>query len=206
MRTRIEDVRRRDLTEAALETLRRHGLQGATVARVASTLGMSQGIVHHYFKDKTALLEAAMRRANAELSAEVVALLRTARGPRERLVAVIEGNFAARSFTPEVARAWLAFLAEVPRAPGFARIQRVMQRRMHSNLLHGFKALLPEPEAERAARGLGVLIDGLWLRLALGVQPIHRPEALAIARGYLDQWLGAAPGAAGNGSDGGAGS
>lgn len=192
-RTRIEDVRRRDLTEAALETLRRYGLRGATVARVASTLGMSQGIVHHYFKNKEELLEAAMRRANADLSAEVVALLRQARSPLERLLAVIEGNFAARSFTPEVAQAWLAFLAEVPHQPRFARVQRAMQRRMHSNLLHEFKVLLPTDEVEQAARGLAVLIDGLWLRLGLGVQPIGRPEALAIARGYLEQVLGTQP-------------
>ena len=192
-RTRIEDVRRRDLTEAALETLRQHGLRGATVARVASTLGMSQGIVHHYFKDKEELLEAAMRRANVDLSAEVVGLLRQARSPLERLLAIVEGNLSARSFTPEVAQAWLAFVAEVPHQPRFARVQRVMQKRMHSNLRHEFKRLLPPLDADRAARGLAVLIDGLWLRLGLGVQPIERPEALAIARGYLEQVLESQP-------------
>ena len=61
---------------------------------------------------------------------------------------------------------------------------------MHSNLLHEFKRLLPAEEAEQAAAGLAVLIDGLWLRLGLGVQPVTRSEALEISRGYLEQTLG----------------
>ena len=194
MKTPIEDIRRRDLTEAALATLQKHGLRGATVARVAAAAGMSPGIVHHYFKDKAELLEATMRRANAELGRDVIALLRRAVTPRARLDAILRGNFAAHIFRPEIAQSWLAFLAEVPYSPRYARVQRVLRRRMHSNLLHCLRPLLPAGEAERAAQGMAVLVDGLWLRCGLGDEGIDHEAALRLARDYVARQLPAADG------------
>ena len=187
MRTRIEDVRRRDLTEAAFLTLQEHGLRGTTIARVGARAGMSPGIVHHYFTNKAELLEATMRRTGASLSAEVIKLLRNATTPRERLYAIIDGNFSADTFTPEIAHAWLAFCSEVGISPQFARIQRVLQRRMHSNLMHCLRRLLPAHEAATLASGISILIDGLWLRRGLKGDSITREDALAQIYDFVER-------------------
>ncbi|MDH3689032.1 MAG: transcriptional regulator BetI [Gammaproteobacteria bacterium] len=187
MPTRIGDIRRQDLTEAAFLTLQQHGLRGTTIARVGAQAGMSPGIVHHYFKNKAELLEATMRRTGAKLSKEVIALLRKATTPRERLYAIIEGNFAPDTFTPEIAHAWLSFCAEVPVNPQFARIQRVLQRRMHSNLMHCLRQLLPLEKAIAVAGTISVLIDGFWLRRGLKDEAFSRQQALKQMRDYLDQ-------------------
>src|SRR5262245_56183015 len=71
-RTSIEEIRRRELTEAAYEILQEAGIAGTTLAKVAECAGMSKGIVLHYFRDKDDLLEAVMRLANALLRDEVV--------------------------------------------------------------------------------------------------------------------------------------
>ena len=60
MKTSIETIRRRELSEAAFEVMKEHGLPGTTVARVAERAGMSQGLVHHYFKGKSDMLEGAI--------------------------------------------------------------------------------------------------------------------------------------------------
>ena len=78
MRKRISDIRRQELAEATLLTLQEHGFQGTTVQRVSERAGMSHGLVHHYFKTKADMLEAAVRLTNARITVEVIRLLRQA--------------------------------------------------------------------------------------------------------------------------------
>lgn len=184
-RLSIERIRREELTEAAWQTLQKWGLTGTTLARVAEQAGVSKGIVLHYFNSKDELLEAAMRRANAALRDEVSRRLQLAETPYGRLEAIIEGNFAEGFFSAEICHAWLAFCAEVPRNLQFARLQRAIHARMHSNLMSGLRPLLPPAEAAAAAYGITSLIDGLWLRLGLEQGGIDRD----LARNQLYRFL-----------------
>lgn len=188
-RLSIEQIRRKELSEAAYEALQVWGLPGTTLVRVAAKAGVSKGIVLHYFRNKDELIEAAMRRANAALRDEVVRRLRASRGPRERLDAIIEGNFDERFFRPQITHAWLSFCGEVPRNPQFARLQRAIHARMHSNLMSALGALLPRDQAEAAARSISIMIDGLWLRHGLVQGGIDRDGALQemrmLVRGLL---------------------
>ena len=63
--------------------------------------------------------------------------------------------------------AWLAFWSQVPTNPRLARIQTVIIRRLHSNLVHGLRPFLREPEVQHVAQDLACLIDGMWLRAAM---------------------------------------
>ena len=89
---RLSDIRRKELRQAAFAVLEREGIAGATLEKVAAHAGASKGIVLHYFRNKQELFEHAMREANAVLRDAVVARLRQARTPMERLDAVIDGN------------------------------------------------------------------------------------------------------------------
>lgn len=188
-RQSIEAIRRAELTEAAWQALQQWGAAGTTLARVAEIAGVSKGIVLHYFTNKDELMEAAMRRANAALRDEVAQRLKRAASPRERVEAVIEGNFATDFFRPEICHAWLAFCAEVPRNREYARLQRAIHARMHSNLISGLRYLLPPAEAEATAYGITSLIDGLWLRLGLEQGGIDRDLARDQLYRYLDMTL-----------------
>lgn len=186
LKTSIRDVRRRDLEEAALLTLQEYGFSGTTIARIAARLGMSPGIVHHYYHSKNELLEAAIRYANAMLTREVIARLQRAHTPRERLMAVIEGQFAEPTFTRGVTQAWVSFAAQVPFSPQFARINTIIQRRLRSNLVYALKKVLPREKAERIAEEIAVLIDGLWMRHAVKDGGIAHESALRQLNDYLD--------------------
>jgi TetR/AcrR family transcriptional repressor of bet genes len=188
-RLSIEAIRRAELTEAAWQALQQWGAAGTTLARVAEIAGVSKGIVLHYFTNKDELMEAAMRRANAALRDEVSRRLKLATTPRGRIEAVIEGNFAAEFFRPEICHAWLAFCADVPRNREYGRLQRVIHARMHSNLISGLRHLLPATEAEAAAYGITSLIDGLWLRLGLEQGGIDRDRARGQLYRYLEMTL-----------------
>ncbi|MBB1249188.1 transcriptional regulator BetI [Rhizobium sp. G21] len=180
---------KKELRRAAFEVLKREGMAGATLEKVAAQAGASKGIVLHYFSNKQELFEHAMREANAELRDAVAARLAAARSPRQRLDAIIEGNFEERFFQPSICHAWLSLCAEVPREPQLARIQRVIHGRMRSNLMSALTDILPRDECEEVALAITALIDGLWLRLGLQSNGLNRDDALRQMRDYLSHRL-----------------
>lgn len=186
VKTSIEAVRRRDLIEAAYQTFLEHGLGGMTMARIGERAGMSHGIVNYYFKSKDELLSAVVRKANCLIMREVARRLRQQSSPRARVSAVIAGNFPDHLFTRDIARAWASFYAAVGQKPEFGRLQRVVYRRLHTNLKHALVQLTSAAAAERIAYGIGVWIDGLWLRKANDIEDIDGPAAIRVIEEYVD--------------------
>ncbi|MEM7222880.1 MAG: transcriptional regulator BetI [Pseudomonadota bacterium] len=190
MRTRIEDIRRRELIEAAYETLKERGIRGTTIARISEKVGMTPGIVQYYFKNKKRLLEETQRYANGQLRLKAQEYLKDSKTPRERLDAVLRANVAPDLFIRPTAQAWLALCVEVPHEPVYARIQRSLHRRLLSNLRHSLKDLMPHSEAETFALELSTMIDGLWLQCATSPSPKDPAAALALLRGAVARRLG----------------
>lgn len=182
---RLSEIRRKELRQAAFVVLEREGIAGATLEKVAAQAGASKGIVLHYFRNKQELFEHAMREANAVLCQAVIARLRRARTPMERMDAVIEGNFEEHLFQPPLCHAWLSLCAEVPRDEKMARIQRVIHARMRSNLLSGLHGLASPGDADDIALGVTALIDGLWLRLGLQPGSVSREQAVRQVKNYV---------------------
>jgi TetR/AcrR family transcriptional repressor of bet genes len=180
----MEPIRRRQLIDATITSIGRYGLADTTVQRISREAGVSSGIIHHYFGGKNELLEATMRRLLQALRQDVVAALGKARSPEDRVVAIIESNFAAGQFHGGVIAAWLAFWAQAPHVPALGRLQRINAGRLRSNLLYTLRRLLPREKAEQTARGLAALIDGLWLRAALDGS-LDGAGARAIAVAYF---------------------
>lgn len=189
-RLSIEQLRRQELAAAAYEILQEEGIAGTTLAKVAERAGMSKGIVLHYFKGKDALLETVMRHANSLLRDEVVRLMAEAKSPRQRVEAIIAGNFSPKFFKPEICNAWLSLCAEVPRNANFARIQRAIHARMRSNLMSALRQLLPPERHEAAVIGITAMIDGLWLRFGLNQDGLTLTAAMAQMKSVLDLHLG----------------
>ncbi|WP_322085071.1 transcriptional regulator BetI [Burkholderia sp. BCC1999] len=190
----IRDIRRADLMEAAYLTMQEHGLSGITTARVAERAGMSNGLVHHYFKDKNELIESAIRFSTAEQRNDVLACVARATTPIERVWAIIEGNFSERGFTRPIAQGWVSFCGDACFNPKFLRIQKVVHRRMDDNLIFSLRSLLPIEQARQVALDISVMIDGFWMRLALQGTP-GREEALDRMRAYLEPVLARCEGA-----------
>ena len=181
----ISDIRRQELRAAAFVVLQREGVQGTTLERVAAEAGASKGIVLHYFASKSDLFEQVMREANLVLRMRVNARLARATSPRERILAVIEGNFEPDVFTPPICQAWLSLCDQVPRNAALARIQTVIHRRMQSNLMSGLRLMMPLPQAQAKALHISALIDGLWLRRGLAPTAVTPEQAIALTRAVL---------------------
>ncbi len=162
-RTRIEDLRRKELIEAAHRVFMAHGLGGMTTARICDEAGMSPGILSYYFKGKEEVLFAMVRLNNRALAEDVVARLKSARSGWERLLAIIEGNFPEAYFHQNVANAWLSVCAASSANPRFARLQRLFHRRLASNLGSALGGVMGRDRIDHLILSIGVQIDGLWL-------------------------------------------
>ena len=183
------ETRRRALIGAALREISDRGSLDVTVAQIAGRAGVSPALAHHYFGAKDDLILATMRHLLAEFGAVVVAGLRRADTPRARLSAIVRGSFGPEQFHRATISAWLTFYAWALRSPAAARLLRIYQRRLHSNLVHALKGLVPADEAARIAEGLGALIDGVYLREALRGRPTVPEVAIAAVEDYLDREL-----------------
>lgn len=188
-RTSIEAVRRRDLIEAAYETFLEYGLGGMTVARIGQRAGMSHGLVNYYFKTKDELLTSVVRYANRTIMEEVRRRLRGLKAPRERLLAIVDSHFPVQAFNRATANAWISFYAAVPNNQAFERLHVIYYRRLHSNLIHDLRQLMPEEDAQRIARGISMLIDGIWMRCGVDPEGVSREAAVGLITHYLDSAL-----------------
>ena len=183
-----EPIRRAALVKATIETVGEAGSLEVTVAQIARRAGMSSALAHHYFGSKEQIFLAAMRSILTLYGAEVRGALVTATTPEARLRAIVAGNFGFGSFRREVISAWLNFYVLAQTNSEARRLLRVYQRRLRSNLRHELRTLVGG-RAEAVARGLGALIDGVYIRAALADGAPDRRYALMIVTEYLDREL-----------------
>ena len=188
-KTGMEPLRRRELISAAIESIHAQGMAQVTMGDIARRAGVSAGLAHHYFGGKDQLLSATMRHLLSELGEEIQAQLASVRGPRERLSAIIRGNFAPCQFRPAVVSAWLAFYVAAQTDKQARRLLHIYRRRLESNLLHELQKLTSRTDAARIAETIASLIDGLWIRHSLNDAESDSVGAVAVVESALDDAL-----------------
>ncbi|GHD06248.1 choline-responsive transcriptional repressor BetI [Tianweitania populi] len=185
----MEPVRRRALIDATIAAIGDAGTLDVTMSDIAGRAGVSSALAFHYFGGKDDLLLATMRHILAELAADARMALKSAETPRARLSAILDVNFSAKQFRPEIIAAWLAFYVEAQRSEPLRRLLRIYAGRLHSNLMSGLSALLPREQALTAAEGIAALIDGLYIRRALKQGTPDAASAIALVEDYLSAKL-----------------
>ncbi|CAM5775841.1 HTH-type transcriptional regulator BetI [Labrys miyagiensis] len=179
------DIRRRQLIEATIVAIAEVGFNATTIAEIARRADVSTGLVSFYFGDKDGLLEATLRHLARELSRGAAARMRDATTPRARVQAVIETMLGASQFERGIGTVWLAFWAQVPHSPNFARVQRAYHARLATNLSYALRPILMRDPARSLAETIASMIDGLWLRATLANDPDGR-TARSVASAFVD--------------------
>ncbi|NOX40088.1 MAG: transcriptional regulator BetI [Alphaproteobacteria bacterium] len=182
----MEPIRRSALVRATITEIGIAGSLDVTVGSIARRAGVSSALVHHYFGSKEQIFLAAMRHILGGFGARARAELREARTPRDRLNAIIAASFDEEEFAPEVISSWLSFYVQAQNVAGARRLLRVYTGRLHSNLVFSLKRLTNEANAHLIAAGLAALIDGLYVRQALGENPLDRFQSMGLVWDYLD--------------------
>lgn len=189
---REPEDRRNQLLHAAMATLARTGIADFTLADVAREAQVSPALIVHYFGDKDRLLEAVFRLLVQRVTTLPMRALAASPDPETRLKNFVRAHLSPEESTLEASRAWLSFWGQALYQPNLARLQRVHQERILSNLRHDLRKLVVPEQVTRIAETIAALIDGFWLRSALAGawttnNPIHEDWIFEIIEGDLDR-------------------
>lgn len=182
-KTGQEPARRAALVSATINEIGRTGSMDVTVGQIARRAGMSTALAHYYFDSKSALFLAAMGQILRNFGVSVRRGLAVAETPRARLSAIVSASLGADQFSEQVVAAWLVFYVEAQSSPAAARLLNIYARRLHSNLVHGLRPMVPAADAHEIARGAAAMIDGFYIRSALHAGALGGE---ALVNEYLD--------------------
>ena len=187
-------LRREQIVRATIACLARDGYAGLTMKRVAREAGLSQGILHYYFRDKRAILAAAALRVSADLDRRVTAEARGARGAHGRLRALVRAclDVAARDrqFWTVFIELWGESLHDRALAAVNARTYARSRRLIAAGIARGAAdgQLRRVPPADAAAVVLAVL-DGLSLQHTFDRRALPRAAAERLGEDVLWTYL-----------------
>ncbi|MDF1727035.1 MAG: TetR family transcriptional regulator C-terminal domain-containing protein [Sulfitobacter sp.] len=188
------DMRRRQLLEAARRSVIQHGLARTTLATVSAEVGLSQGVAVFYFKSKNGLLTETLR-AQYDFYRETwrAALERAGADPMERLMALIEADFAPEVCSSEALSIWFAFWGEQNFTPQYAEIsgeydadRTAVIREICADLCPG----APQEEVNQIAEWIDTLTDGFWQNMHLHPARATRETSLASTRDMIHRLVG----------------
>ncbi|MDA4847393.1 choline-binding transcriptional repressor BetI [Hoeflea poritis] len=184
----MEPIRRRSLVEAAISAIHDRGSLDITIRDIALRAGVSQGLAHHYFGSKDALIVSAMRHLLTEYGLQVRRELKKADSARARISAIIHASLGPEQFRPETVSVWLVFYVHAQESKDAHALLSIYARRLSSNLVYSLRPLVG-PRARTVAEGIASLIDGLYIRKALG--SLERDVvAERLVEDYVERQLG----------------
>lgn len=179
------EFRRQQFIDATIATLARSGFSRTTLTEVASTAGLSHGLIIFHFETKERLLAETMLYLAREYRDNwVQALALAPKTPAAQLDALVRADFNAEICGPERLAAWSALWVEVQSRPiyqetcaGFdVEFRQAIEKLCREITVEGAYATVPE----HTARAIRVALDGLWFDLmtmtTLG--PYTRQESL----------------------------
>lgn len=178
------DNRREQLAEAAWRVIRREGIEGVSVRRVADEAGISLGSLRHYFVTQSELLAFSMRLVSDRVTHRVENLVYNGE-PRQYVEQLIGELLPLDEERRAECEVWLAFIG---RAIADSSIH-ALSLEVHDRLYEGIRRIielcavhdmLPQGvDIELEAKRLHALIDGLVVH---GVTRSERLDAKEITR------------------------
>ena len=182
-RTLARDQRRKQVIEATISIIAARGLARLTLTDVARAADISHGLVLFHFASKENLLAETLAYLADEYQKNwEAAVLAAGPGARDQLHAMIEADFHPAVTTPARLAAWCAFWGESQSRPLYqARCgandeyynQTMKDICARMNADYGYRH-----DAERSARLIRIMIEGVWLDMMTLVKPYPVPEAL----------------------------
>lgn len=187
----IKEARQKQLIEATISSIGRHGYAGTTLNHVAGAAGLSPGIVNFYFKSKDQLLAATLAKLAEEYESFCMAAIEASRqSPAAGLEAMLEADFHPSICTHEKVVVWFAFWSEAQSRPLYKSVVSELEERYHQQTRALFAALIEEGgytdiDADSASLGINAMVDGLWADFLIAPESFDREGAKRVCRRFL---------------------
>lgn len=173
-------VRRPQIVLASIRLLARKGHAAGSMAELALESGLSQGLLHYHFTDRTQILLAVLAELERRLRDRVRFLSAGARSTDDELDAWAQALLSRQHGDAEAMAAWVALGTAAAQEPEL----RTLYLRSLEQIRHGILTHCAD-RPEGSAEALLALADGSWRvgTLAPGLIPEGAP--LAAARALL---------------------
>jgi len=188
------EFRRKSLLRAAIVTVAKYDIAGATVERICAQAGASRGLIAHYFDSKEDLLIAALTDwFDLALGIKKKISEKHALSARAKIREIAYSSFSNPAYSWETAAAWQAFTNASRHNKAFARPIRDASK--YSNAIveplfeQAAKELGVKIDSRKSAIGLYILDDGLWNSLATGKDDLTIKQAKAYCDLYIEGCL-----------------
>ena len=169
--------RRRQLIEAAIDSIVEVGFSATTLATVSRAAGLSQGVAVFYFKRKEFLLIETLRYHYDEYDAVWRGAVAAAGAdPLDKLMALIFADLDPTLCTPRNLTLWNSFWGETAARPQYRIIceeRDAARREVMVRLCGEVKSpIVVEPwKPKSVADALDIMTDGMWTRMH--IEPSH---------------------------------
>ena len=179
-------IRRRQILEATVESINKHGFADTTLATVAKLAGISQASLIFHFKTKDALLIETLRHLSDEYRETWHAALAAApEDPITRICILVATDFAPQLCNRKKVAVWAAFWGEAKTRPTYMQIcgarDEERSAAMAKECAGALKAMaLPVEQAQDRAAVIESLNDGLWQRLLMEPKSFTRYDGLRL--------------------------
>ncbi|CAN7267164.1 TetR family transcriptional regulator C-terminal domain-containing protein [Rhizobium sp. LjRoot30] len=163
------ETRRRELSIATLESIRKHGYMNSTINTISEESGLSRGLISHYFKNKDDLILFAFRYLTELLENFHRQVVRSWGDSHfDKLLAASMVTFLKNEPYREV---WLHFWSASLIQPEFAEVRSALYTRYRTSIARRITTVAEERgltiDVESTMLIFTQLIDGLWLGLVL---------------------------------------
>ena len=186
-----KEIRRKQLIDATMRAIGRHGYASLTLTHVAGEAGLSPGIVNFYFKSKDQLLIATLENIAEEYSGLWQGAIAKGRvSPAAGLAAMIDADFHASVCNAEKVSVWYAFWAEARNNATYQSLVMGLEDEYLKETEQLCARIVAEGgydgiDAHQAAVGLNAMIDGLWFDCLMSPSKFDRAAAKRTCLAYL---------------------
>ena len=190
-RRETPEDRRRQLGEAALRCIVKHGNAGVSVRQIAAEAGVTQGLITHHFGEINELVAYAFDLMSDNLLDAIRDAVKNAPdNPQARINAFIEASFSPILFDRDVLGVWVVFWGLIMHSPRMAQ----SQAREYSSYVETVEGLLSDlakadqfviSDLRMAAVTLTALLDGLWLAWCLNPTAFRPEDGIRQCRNWI---------------------
>lgn len=172
-RTASPEQRRRQLIEATITSISKHGISGTTLARVTQEAGLSIGLVNFHFESKEALLKATLQHlADEHRALWIEKSSRPDIAPAAKLRAVVDAQFHPKVCNRRKLAVWFAFFGESEHRRNYRNVSQAVDEERQSVTAQLCASIATEGgyadvEGSEVSQMLEGLFDGLWLNILM---------------------------------------
>jgi TetR/AcrR family transcriptional regulator, transcriptional repressor of bet genes len=191
-RREAPEERRRQLGEAALRCIVKHGNAGVSVRQIAAEAGVTQGLITHHFGEINELVAYAFDIMSEGILQSIVKAVEEAEPtPKARLDAFIAASFSPIMMDRDVLGVWVVFWSLILHSPRMS----ASQQQEYGDYVRTVEGLIGDLAREEGfavadlrltAISFTALMDGLWLAWCLNPDAFRPDEGVRLCNNWIE--------------------